>query len=184
MQTPMNLLLVDDSSTDIRLTRSAVKQGRFDCTLITVNSEFEAMQYLNGMRDACIASLPDIILINLSLSNQGGHAVLSSIKSDDVLSGIPVILISLSKEDEKLIDVLNLSMDFFLARELSSADLCQLIEAVLNLDQEQMAHDLNDIVRMSLSGNSSCPEHLLQELIWDANIDISLSASKTLNNRN
>ncbi len=93
---PINILLVEDSPGDIRLTREAFREARVPNHLSVVVDGVQAMEFLHRTGSYADAPRPDLILLDLNLPRMDGRAVLASIKEDADLATIPVVVLSTS----------------------------------------------------------------------------------------
>lgn len=90
------ILLVDDNSADVRLTRSALQLGPVPAHLHVASDGVEALQFLRHEGDHRDAPRPDIILLDLNLPQKSGAEVLREIKADEGLRSIPVVVLTTS----------------------------------------------------------------------------------------
>lgn len=90
----MQLLLIEDSEADIRLTREALKEVKLPTRLHVVRDGEAAMEFLRAQ-----APRPDLILLDLNLPKKDGREVLSEIKSEALLKVIPVVILTTSGAD-------------------------------------------------------------------------------------
>ena len=74
MANKIEILLVEDTPSDIRLTQEALKRSSLDYGLDVVNDGEEAMSYLNKAGKE--GKLPDIVLLDLNMPKKNGHEVL------------------------------------------------------------------------------------------------------------
>ena len=100
---PAEILLVEDSPTDILLAKEALRFSKVYNNLHTVMDGVEAMEFLRKEGQYANVPSPDIILLDLNMPRMDGREVLKEIKSDEHLKFIPVVVLTTS-EDE--IDVL------------------------------------------------------------------------------
>jgi CheY-like chemotaxis protein len=98
MNRPINILLVDDSPADVRLTHESLKEGTIRNSLYVVNDGEQALDFLKrrGQYDSAIR--PDIILLDLNLPRKSGHEILREIKEDETLRRIPVLVLTTSDD--------------------------------------------------------------------------------------
>ena len=78
---PVEVLLIEDSSGDVRLTQEGLRDADPAIRLHVANDGAEAMAFLNqtgGYRDA---ARPDVILLDLNMPTMNGHEVLALIKT-------------------------------------------------------------------------------------------------------
>ena len=99
----IELLLVEDSPGDVRLTKEALKDYKILNNLSVVNDGQEAMDFLNKKGKYKDAPTPDIILLDLNLPKKDGREVLVDIKSDKELRRIPVVILSTSDAEEDIV---------------------------------------------------------------------------------
>jgi chemotaxis family two-component system response regulator Rcp1 len=92
----IEVLLVEDSPGDVRLTREALKDAKMHISLQVVSDGIEAMAYLNREKNYPAAPRPDLILLDLNLPKKDGRDVLKEIKESDALKTIPVVILTTS----------------------------------------------------------------------------------------
>jgi chemotaxis family two-component system response regulator Rcp1 len=94
--TPMAILLVEDSPGDIRLTLEAFSDANPSVSLYVVNDGTEAMEFLRREGSQVDAPRPELILLDLSLPKMDGREVLALIKNDENLKLIPTLILTTS----------------------------------------------------------------------------------------
>lgn len=99
----VNVLLVEDNPGDVRLIREAFKEGKFLNTLNVVPDGIEALSYLRREGVYADAARPDLIVLDLNLPRMGGLELLSTLKSDESLKVIPVVILTSSEAEEDII---------------------------------------------------------------------------------
>jgi chemotaxis family two-component system response regulator Rcp1 len=92
----IEVLLVEDSPGDVRLTREALKDTKMHISLNVVSDGTEAMAYLRREKNHAQACRPDLILLDLNLPKKDGRDVLKEIKESDELKAIPVVILTTS----------------------------------------------------------------------------------------
>jgi CheY-like chemotaxis protein len=95
----IEILLVDDSSDDVLLTKRALKKGKVLNNLSVVDDGVEAINFLHRRGEYSDAPRPDIILLDLNMPRKDGREVLGEIKADDDLKQIPVVVLTTSEAD-------------------------------------------------------------------------------------
>jgi CheY-like chemotaxis protein len=96
---PMDVLLVEDSPGDVRLTQEAFRDVNPAIQLHVVSDGVEAMAFLRQQGAHANAPRPDLILLDLNLPRMDGRTVLGQIKRDAGLKMIPIIVLSTSELD-------------------------------------------------------------------------------------
>ena len=99
---PMEILLVEDSLVDARLTMGALKKGQVPHRLTLVRDGAEAMEFLR--QEGCFARAPrpDLMLLDLHLPKKDGLEVLSEVKADYDLQSIPIVVLTASDVTEDM----------------------------------------------------------------------------------
>ncbi len=93
------ILLIEDNPADIRLTQEALKELGINHRLEVARDGCSALEYLKLIFSDQTGKLPDLILLDLNLPGMNGLEVLATIKSDEKLKSIPVIIMSSSASD-------------------------------------------------------------------------------------
>ena len=101
------ILLIEDSLPDIRLTERAFKSGKLQKKVNVVRDGVAALAYLRKQGEYVDAPRPDIILLDLGLPKKNGAEVLTEIKTDPSLKRIPVIVLTTSDAEEDILDSYN-----------------------------------------------------------------------------
>jgi chemotaxis family two-component system response regulator Rcp1 len=93
---PIEVLLVEDSLGDVRLTQEAFKDAKVHINLRVVSDGVDAMAYLRREGAHACAVRPDLILLDLNLPKKDGREVLKEIKETEGLATIPVVILTTS----------------------------------------------------------------------------------------
>ena len=93
---PIEVLLVEDSPGDVRLTQEAFQQANRTIRLHVAVDGVEAMSFLRRDGRNKDAPRPDLILLDLNLPKMDGREVLALIKEDDNLKLIPTVILTMS----------------------------------------------------------------------------------------
>ena len=96
---PIEVLLVEDSPGDARLTREALRDANTSIHLHVAADGVEAMAFLRREGVNANAPRPDLILLDLNLPRMDGREVLSLVKADENLRTIPTIILTTSESD-------------------------------------------------------------------------------------
>jgi CheY-like chemotaxis protein len=95
----LEVLLVEDSPGDVRLTREAFRDAKTNINLHVATDGVAAMAFLRHEGDHIRAPGPDFILLDLNLPKMDGREVLAHIKEDDNLKTIPTIILTTSEAE-------------------------------------------------------------------------------------
>jgi two-component system response regulator len=99
------ILLVEDNSTDEKLTIRAFKKAGIANEVTVVRDGAEALDYIFGTgkhAGRTVSALPAITLLDLKLPRVGGLEVLRRIRADDTTRLLPVVILTASKEEEDI----------------------------------------------------------------------------------
>ncbi len=99
---PLRILLVEDSPSDIDLTKEALDEGQVIHELFVVEDGVAAMQFLKKEGAYADVPRPDLILLDLNLPQKDGREVLAEIKDDPTLKRLPVIVLTTSADEEDI----------------------------------------------------------------------------------
>lgn len=182
MGNKIEILLVEDTPSDIRLTEEALKRSTLDYNLTVVNDGEEAMEYLKKAK--ADKSLPGVILLDLNMPKKNGHEVMEDIAGDEVLKSIPVIVLTVSQRDEDVKEALRLKMNYYLAKPVTSNKLSTLIRAINDLEHGQGASANGDQevrMRIVLAGNPHTSSMVLEKLAVDKNEKVRCRVSENGN---
>src|SRR6202171_956363 len=100
---PIDILLVEDSAGDVRLTREAFKDAKVHINLHVAPDGIEAMAFLRHEGAHANAPRPDLILLDLNLPKKDGREVLAEIKESPALKSIPVVILTTSASEADIL---------------------------------------------------------------------------------
>jgi CheY-like chemotaxis protein len=100
---PLEVLLVEDSLGDVRLTQEALKDAKVHINLRVVRDGIEAMTFLMREGEYATAPRPDLILLDLNLPRKDGREVLKEIKESPELKSIPVVILTTSASEADIL---------------------------------------------------------------------------------
>jgi two-component system, chemotaxis family, response regulator Rcp1 len=93
----IEILLVEDSPGDVRLTQEAFHDANPSVHLNIATDGVEAMAFLTHQGTHAQAPRPDLILLDLNLPRMDGREVLARVKNDALLKTIPTVILSMSE---------------------------------------------------------------------------------------
>jgi CheY-like chemotaxis protein len=125
------ILLVEDSPGDVRLTREALKDAKVHVNLHVAPDGMEAMAFLKREGQYAGAPRPDMILLDLNLPRKDGREVLAEIKESPTLQCIPVIILTTSKSDEDVLRSYRLRANCYISKPV---DLDGFLKVVKSID--------------------------------------------------
>jgi CheY-like chemotaxis protein len=103
---PIVILLVEDDLAHIEIIKRTFEESRLANRLLSVEDGQEALDYLHRKgkyNDNVKFPMPNLILLDLRLPKVDGLEVLKTIKSDQKLSVIPVVILTTSSAESDMV---------------------------------------------------------------------------------
>ncbi len=126
----IEVLLVEDNPGDVRLITEALKDARIHVHISVAQDGVEALALLRPEGKSATAPLPDLILLDLNLPKMNGHEVLATIKQDEDLRRIPVVIVSSSKADRDIVASYDLHANCFVSKPVDLDQFFKVVEAI------------------------------------------------------
>jgi CheY-like chemotaxis protein len=124
---PMEVLLVEDSPGDVRLTREAFKDAKVHINLHVASDGVEAVAFLQREGKHNNAPRPDLILLDLNLPKKDGREVLEEVKTSPTLKSIPVVILTTSASDADIQRSYLLHANCYIRKPVKNAELLAVI---------------------------------------------------------
>ncbi|POH69860.1 MULTISPECIES: response regulator [Cryobacterium] len=112
----IQVLLVEDSPGDVRLTREALHDANVAIQLHVAADGVEALAFLRREDAYAGAPRPDLILLDLNLPRMDGREVLAWIKADPDLKTIPTIILTTSEAEDDIVTSYQLQANSYLSK--------------------------------------------------------------------
>jgi two-component system, chemotaxis family, response regulator Rcp1 len=113
---PIQVLLVEDSPGDVRLTQEAFRDANSSVALHVASDGVEAMAFLRREGEHARAPRPDLILLDLNLPKMDGREVLALIKEDPDLRTIPTVILTTSDAEADIVKSYQLRANCYLSK--------------------------------------------------------------------
>jgi chemotaxis family two-component system response regulator Rcp1 len=127
---PIEVLLIEDSPGDVRLTREALRDANPSIHLHVACDGVEAMAFLRREGPHASAPRPDLILLDLNLPKMDGREVLVHIKADDGLSTIPTIILTTSQAEADVLSSYQLRANCYLSKPVQLDAFDSLVKSI------------------------------------------------------
>lgn len=126
------ILLVDDSANDIELTLAALAENHLANEVVVARDGAEALDYMyrRGIFRLRAEGNPAVILLDLKLPKIDGMQVLETVKRDDNLKQIPVVMLTSSQEERDLLRSYKLGVNAYVVKPV---DFSEFVNEVKNL---------------------------------------------------
>ena len=129
---PIEVLLVEDSAGDVRLTREALKDAKVHISLHVAADGIEAMAFLERHGTHKTAPRPDLILLDLNLPKKDGREVLKEIKESAALKSIPVVILTTSSSSEDVLNSYRLHANCYITKPVALDGFLTVIQSIDN----------------------------------------------------
>jgi chemotaxis family two-component system response regulator Rcp1 len=127
---PIEILLVEDNSGEARLAREALKDAKVRNELHWVRDGEQAMKFLQREGEYAQAPRPDLVLLDLNLPRKDGREVLAEIKSDEELRRIPVVVLTISADEQDILTSYDTHANCYVVKPLDLDRFMQVIASI------------------------------------------------------
>jgi chemotaxis family two-component system response regulator Rcp1 len=124
------ILLVDDNPDDIMIAKRAFKQSDIRNKIYVTHDGDEAIQFLRKEGKYKDAPTTGLVILDLNMPKVNGFEVLETIKGDDKLKSIPIIVLTSSSRPEDIERAYKLGCNSFIVKPVSFEDF---IEATMEI---------------------------------------------------
>lgn len=127
---PAELLLIEDNSGDILLTKEALEEIGFNENLNVVTDGEAALDFLYKRGRYELAPTPDLIILDLNIPRIDGRELLAKIKSDKNLKKIPVLVLSTSKSERDVKHCYELQANCYLVKPVDFEEFLEIVRYI------------------------------------------------------
>ena len=117
------ILLIEDSVSDVELTRRALERARIGNPLVVAEEGEQALAYL-----AEAQRLPAVALLDLKLPRVPGLEVLRRIRADARTRRLPVVILTSSREEHDLATSYDLGVNSYIRKPIDFVQFAKCIE--------------------------------------------------------
>ena len=127
-----SILLAEDDPRDVELTLAALEENHLANKVAVVGNGEEALDYLyrRGKFKMRAGGNPIVVLLDNKMPKVNGLEVLKTIKADEHLKTIPVVVLTSSRETPDLIEFYNHSVNAYVVKPV---DFSEFMKAVKQL---------------------------------------------------
>jgi two-component system, chemotaxis family, response regulator Rcp1 len=127
---PIEVLLVEDSPGDVRLTQETFRDANQSIQLHVATDGAEAMAFLRREGAHAHAPRPDVILLDLNLPKMDGREVLVQIKKDEELKAIPIVILTTSDAEADIVTSYRLHANCYLTKPVQLKAFEDLVKSI------------------------------------------------------
>jgi CheY-like chemotaxis protein len=132
MPTIGRILLVEDDPKDVELTMAALGEYNLSNEVVVATDGEEALDYLyhRGKYQRRSGDDPAVMLLDLKLPKVDGLEVLRTVKSDEALKLIPVVVLTSSREEKDMVASYKLGVNAYVVKPV---DFHEFVNAIKEL---------------------------------------------------
>lgn len=127
MQDSEPILLVEDDVVDAMTVKRALKELKVANPLVHVSNGEEALEYLKDTSKP----RPCLVLLDINMPRMNGIELLRTMKTDEQLRLIPVVMLTTSTNDRDIVESFHLSVAGYMIKPV---DYRQFVETMRTID--------------------------------------------------
>jgi CheY-like chemotaxis protein len=122
---PAQIMLVEDSEGDVYIFKRAIADAKILNEIRAFKDGREALEYLNDEAN----ELPGIVFLDINMPMVSGFEVLKELKADPRLQKIPVVMLTISQEEEDIIRSYDYGAVSFITKTVRPENLLDIVSA-------------------------------------------------------
>lgn len=123
------ILVVEDNLDHVRIITDAFAENP-KYQIVAIADGAQALEFLHRKGEYTTALRPDLILLDLNLPKKDGQAVLAEIKADPQLRRIPVVVLTLSADEEDVLKTYELQGNSYVIKSCDFEQLSQIVKRI------------------------------------------------------
>jgi len=131
----INILLAEDDHDDCVFFDQAMKELSLDASLKIVSDGEQLMKLLADER----VEIPDVLFLDINMPRKSGTECLEEIKKIDRLKNLPVVMLSTSKDPQKITFHFKIGANVYIHKPNDFSQLKQVIHHALPISIEEIA---------------------------------------------
>ncbi len=128
--TKPDILLVDDSPSDLDLMREALGASPYQSRINTALDGEEAIAWLHRGGAHSGAARPALVILDLNLPRKNGRVVLADFKTDPGLRSIPIVIFTTSQSRKDILDCYALGANCYVSKPGSLDDFRKTVQSI------------------------------------------------------
>jgi two-component system response regulator len=128
---PIRILLVEDNDAHVKLILRAFKEDRLANPIDVVSDGEQALDFLyrrGAYHDPAKSPRPDMILLDLKLPKLDGLSVLQTVKEDENLKDIPVVVLTSSTDQRDVHEAYRHYVNSYIAKPVDFDKFRQVVQ--------------------------------------------------------
>ena len=128
--TKPDILLVDDSPSDLDLMREALGASPYHSLVNTVPDGEAAIAWLHRGGVHSGVARPTLVILDLNLPRKNGRVVLADFKTDPGLRSIPVVIFTTSQSRKDIVDCYALGANCYVSKPGGLDDFRKTVQSI------------------------------------------------------
>ena len=127
------ILLIEDNTSDVELTRRALEQARIGNEVVVARDGKEALDYLWGEGAHAgreVSDLPAVALLDLKLPRVSGLEVLRRLRNDPRTRRLPVVVLTSSREEPDVATAYDLGANSYICKPVDFKKFAEAIQQI------------------------------------------------------
>lgn len=126
MRSKKPILLVEDDEVDVLTVRRALRDLEVANELVVAGNGEEALEILRDPQQP----RPCIILLDLNMPRMNGLEFLRKVREEDCAKGVPIVVLTTSRQDRDIIDGFELNVAGFMVKPVDYRKFVEVIHAI------------------------------------------------------
>lgn len=126
----VEILLVEDSPGDVRLTIEALADAKISNKISVTSDGIEALSFLRREGEFKDAARPGLILLDLNMPRMDGREFLEIVKNDDEFRNIPVVVLTTSQADSDILKSYNLRANCYITKPVDLDQFMVVVQSI------------------------------------------------------
>ena len=141
----MHFLTIEDNEGDLLIITEALKENKKNNTITLFKDELEVVNFIEKAENCNGKKSLDLTLLDINLPKMNGQKVLTTIRSNDNLKGIPVIIFTSSSSERDIFESYNNHANCYITKPINVFGFVKVISSIENF--------LNSIIPLTLNLN-------------------------------
>ncbi len=130
--TTIDVLLVEDSNADARLTIETLTATKILINVNHVRDGVEALDYLTKLVPEGKFPRPDLILLDLNMPRKSGQELLVDISTNKSICDIPVVILTTSSDEEDILKCYKLHANCYIQKPVDLDEFSKIVRSIEN----------------------------------------------------
>jgi len=126
------ILLAEDNPQDVELTIEALSEHNLANNVVSVKDGVEVMEYLNyeGRFKKRKKGNPAVLLLDIKMPRMNGIEVLETIRGNEKMKTIPVVMLTSSREEPDLKKCYELGVNAYVVKPVNFKDFLEAVKQI------------------------------------------------------